>query len=136
MSADLHIHIFEGVTEKDLARFFSNVLGSKHFNKYPDLSWDDPINDKIMETPNIWVGSVSWLKAMILGDSEKYIPEPVNAIHELVGEDLPVIDDAFIDKADKAMKGENKTCYALGGAEDVLAFLREHKGKQVFTISW
>lgn len=41
MAADLHIHVMtDGVTERDLADFFSNTLGSKHFRGFGNLvSW-------------------------------------------------------------------------------------------------
>ena len=136
MAADLHIHIFEGITEKDLAGFFANTWGSKYFNLGRGSSWDDPSRRKVGNTPQIWVGEVSWLKAALFEDSESFIPDPVGAISELVGEDLPVIDDSFIVKIKEAMAIPNETGYSLANAEEIVVFLEEHKGKRVFTISW
>ena len=136
MAADLHRHIFEGITEKDLAGFFANTWGSKYFNLGRGSSWDDPSRRKVGNTPQIWVGEVSWLKAALFEDSESFIPDPVGAISELVGEDLPVIDDSFIVKIKEAMAIPNETGYSLANAEEIVVFLEEHKGKRVFTISW
>ena len=136
MAADLHIHIFEGIAEKDLSGFFANTWGSKYFNLGKGSSWDDPSRKKVGDTPSVWVGEVSWLKAALFDDSEAFIPDPVGAISELVGEDLPVIDDSFMEKVKEAMAMPNETGYSLAHAEEILAFLEEHKGKQVFTISW
>jgi len=136
MAADLHIHIFEGITEKDLAGFFANTWGSKYFNLGRGSSWDDPSRRKVGNTPQIWVGGVSCLKAALFEDSESFIPDPVGAISELVGEDLPVIDDSFIVKIKEAMAIPNETGYSLANAEEIVVFLEEHKGKRVFTISW
>jgi len=47
-----------------------------------------------------------------------------------------VIDDPFMEKVKEAMSIPNKTGYSLANAEEILAFLEEHRGKQVFTISW
>lgn len=147
MAADLHIHIFKGITEKDLAIFKSHTLGSKYFGKY-NLSWEEEqkINDKIYKTPSVWIGEVSWLKAALTDDNETFIPNAVGDITDIVGEDLPVIDDAFIEKIMEAFKQPNNTAkdggvwggegYSLANPQEVKAFLEKYKGKKVFEISW
>ncbi len=137
MAADLHIHIFEGIVEADLAKFCSNHLGSKWFNPRPGATDFGPgsVFHRVSETPNIWVGEVSWLKAALF-DDDSYVPNPVGAINDLIGEELPVLDDALIEAIGKAVDLKNETGYRLGNAEDILAFLRLHKGKKVFTVSW
>lgn len=137
MAADLHIHIFKGITEQDLADFNSNTFGSKYFNprsvfeKSKDNSYD-----KMCETPQIWIGEVSWLKAALLEDSERFVPGTVMQISELIGEDLPVLDDELIAKILAAFDTPNATGYSLAAADEVAEFLEQHKGKQVFTVSW
>jgi len=137
MAADLHIHIFEGITGDDLAMFFADSLGSKWF----DPSRCDSISTrevygKIGKTPNIWVGQVSWLKADFYGDKETYVPETIADIWNMIGENLPVIDDALIAKIAAAFDKPNKSCYKLNDKKKVLEFLKQHKGKQAFVVSW
>lgn len=139
MGADLHIHIFEGITEDDLRIFFSNHLGSKYLDLHNNLSWEDaqPAHDRVSETPNIWIGEISWLKAVVLDDAETFVPGPVAKIYELIGEDLPVLDDKLIKEILEALKIENKTSYSVEDKEDdIKSFLEKHKGKKVFTVSW
>ena len=35
---------------------------------------------------SFWIGQVSWLKAGLLGDEERYIPAPVRAISAMIGD--------------------------------------------------
>lgn len=141
MAADLHIHIYEGVEEKDMADFFSNTMGSKYFNPKPagDIrKYTDPESsyNKVSNTPNIWIGEVSWLKAGLFEDVEAFVPNTVAAISEAIGDDRPEIDDAFIEKICAAFDLENTTGYSLTTADKIRPFLEEHRGKKVFTISW
>ena len=142
MAADLHIHIYEGIEEKDMADFFSNTLGSKYFapksaghiKKYtdPESSWY-----KVSNTPNIWIGEVSWLKATIFEDgANSFVPNTVALINEVIGEELPVLTDELIAKLCAAFDLPNTTGYKLATAEKIRPFLEEHRGKKVFTISW
>lgn len=139
MSADLHLHIFEGITEEDLAAFFVNTIDSKY---WAGLStWIDGISiddayDRIVNTPQIWVGEVSWLKAAMLDNSEDFVPSAVQAINARIGEDLPVIDDDLITDIVGAFDLENITTYELASPQEIRKFLEEHKGKRIFTVSW
>lgn len=165
MAADLHIHVFEGIDEEDLRIFKRNTLGSKHFDPvnightegdyqatHPEpASWaemrkhvgqDEPQSDwdvayaRVADTPHVEVGEVSWLKAAFFEDSGKFVPDPIQAVNDLVGEDLPVIDDEFLDKLAKALQLENKTQYSLSPWRRVMSFLESNRGKRVFTVSW
>lgn len=135
MAADMHIHIFDGITEEDLKGFFCWNFGSKYF----DLSRARPedISRKMWRTPSVWVGEVSWLKAGLMLEGEKeFVPAPVGKICELIGEDLPVLDDILIKNVLEAMDLPNTTGYELNTKENVREFLLQHKGKRVFTVSW
>ncbi len=135
--ADLHIHVLEGVTEDDLRVFFSNTLGSKWFNPRPAGVSREPSWGRVAESPQVWVGEVSWLKAGVTGDDDTYVPHPVQAVHELIGEDLPVLDEALLKKLEVALKIPNQAGgYETTAAEKVVAFLKEHMGKRLFTVSW
>lgn len=139
MSADLHLHIFEGIVEDDLKVFFSNSLGSKYCNVPSRGAGNDDWNKsftKLADTPNIWIGSVSWLKAGLSGDSDTFVPSTIGKVQELIGEDLPTLDDDLIQRILDAFKLENKTSYSLQQVQCVKKFLDEHKGKKVFTVSW
>jgi len=138
MAADMHIHILEGVTEHQVKRFGSSTLGgpfcnyvsyqenSKHFN-------DD--YDAISCTPQIWVGEVSWLKAAFSDDPEAFIPDMVGFVRAEFDDGLVVIDDAMIERVEAALQAPNTTGYSVGDNE-IVEFLKEHKGKKAFTVSW
>ena len=140
MAADLHIHVLEGITENDLQIFNSNTFGSKYFDlsrMQPSSEEWDKVYDKISDAPNIWIGEVSWLKAALCDDAEQFVPDSVAMIHELIGEDLPVLNDELIAKILKAMGLKNETSYGIeDGEDDIQKFLQKHKGKKVFTVSW
>ena len=92
----------------------------------------------VSNTPNVWVGEVSWLKAALFDDAETFVPPAVQRIYEIVGEELPLIDDPFISKIEDALKSTNPTSYSVSEVEEspVIQFLRDHKGMRAFTISW
>lgn len=137
MAADLHIHVMtEDMSEDDLRVFFSNALGSKWFNPGVDKDYESPEYKRVIDSPNVWIGEVSWLKAALLEDNDTFVPDPVGNISELVGEDLPIIDDDFIIKVDAALRVPNFTDYTIAEPDKVVKFLEEHRGKRVFAISW
>jgi len=139
MSADLHIHVLEGITEREVKLSKCDSFGSKYFdlNKYNDyMKISDEIDDKLYETPNIWIGEVSWLKASIFNDKKTFVPGLIEIVSEIVGEDFPIIDNYFIEKILNSFNCDNITNYRISKKEDVREFLEKHKGKKVFTISW
>lgn len=139
MAADLHIHVIggpNGCSEEDVASFKCNNLGSKFF----DLSKKSRVGseswDRVTDSPNIWVGEVSWLKASLLDDRTSFVPGAIERISELVGEDFPTIDEPFISKVMEAFMVPNDTGYSITDAAPVKKFLEEHIGKKCFTVSW
>lgn len=145
MSADLCIHIFElPVTEDDLADFFSSHLGSKYFswqmgNKtFEEKYGGDSPYERISKSPNVWVGEVSWAKqAFVATEDGEYVPDVVAGIHDLIGEDLPTIDESFIDSVREIYdKAANHSYYRTETPKVVIDFLKSHTGKKVFTVSW
>lgn len=141
MAADLHIHVYLGLDESDLKDFLCVVPGSKYFSMLAAVKvqrsgkWEKAF-ERIGATPNVWVGEVSWLKAAVTGDADAYVPAPVRAVFDIIGEDLPVIDDALIERIRAALDIETTLPYAVAKAEDVVAFLEKYRGRQVFTVSW
>ena len=140
MAADLHIHIkTEGITEKDLANFKSNTLGSKYFNPRTiaqDTLETEASDKKVSSTPHVWIGEVSWLKAGLFEDNEAFIPSAVQKISNYIGEDLPTLTKELIDKIVGALSSKNKTGYSIADPENVRRFLEKYKGKPIYTISW
>ncbi len=143
MTADLHIHVLaEECTEEHVKADKSNVMGSKYEN--PDWNFKEKfekahkcrIAEVISNTPNIWVGEVSWLKAALFNDSKTFIPNPIGNVYDVIGEDFPIIDDALIERIKTAMSVSNQTDYAMSSVKKVIDFLKAHKGKKAFTISW
>lgn len=138
MSASLHIHVFEEgqLTEKDFKDFFYNCFGSKWFDiNHKPQNWRDKYR-RMGECPNIFIGEVSWLKAMVLDDNETFVPGIIQQINDLVGEDIPLIDDEFINKVKEAFNSGNSTQYNIADVNDVVEFLEMHQGKRTFTVSW
>lgn len=139
MSADFHIHVYKGLTKRDLELFFCNHMGSKYFNLdlYPDRETSNKLYDKMLKTPNIFIGEVSWLKAaMFEDDSETFIPSPVETINNLIGEELPRLNKKLITDILNAFNQKNITCYRVNNVEKVKEFLKNHYGERVFTITW
>jgi hypothetical protein len=87
-------------------------------------------------SPNVWVGEVSWLKAALFEDEEAFVPDAVAEVYEIIGEGLPVIDDALIEKIRTALGAQNRTGYNVTDPDPVIRFLEQHRGKPCFTISW
>lgn len=136
MAADLHIHIFEGIEEATLAAFNSNTFGSKYFApRTVGQKANDNSFEEVSRTPSIWIGSVSWLKAALLGGNE-YVPSPVEAINAMIGEDLPLLTEEMKQKILSALDIENATQYHIAEKSEVESFLNAHIGKPLFTVSW
>lgn len=146
MSADLHIHAMtDEMTIDDLKCFFSKNLGSKYFsgffsdgpcreNKLADCShWQ-----KIIKSPQIWIGEVSWLKQALMGERDgEYVPDAVQAVHDLIGEDLPVLDANLRAKILKAaIPKEPHPFYQTTKSEELPLWLKENEGRTLFTVSW
>lgn len=137
MAADLHIHVLDGVTVETVQRMMSHSYGSKYFNLRACSEVDrQHAVGLVANTPQCWVGEVSWLKAMVTGDSETFVPGPVQAVQNAIGEDLPELDEQLEQKIVDAMKLENSTDYRLALPEVVASFLRSHRGKRIFCVSW
>lgn len=150
MAADLYLHtLTDQFTATHYAIIESQTIGSIFFCadtvSIPDvkmalcqaMGYTDLIElYQIMENaPNIWIGEVSWLKAWITEDDESYIPSTVGAIQEVIDDHFPVIDDALIGRISEALSLPNKTSYRLNKPEAIMAWLAQHRGERVVTIS-
>jgi hypothetical protein len=130
MGADLYIHVMtEDMTEEDFKYFFSHVLGSKWFSLNPAYDTfrserGKLARDRVMDSPSYNVGGWSPLKAAVFED-DRFTPDPMQSVCDIIGEHLPVIDDELIIKLTEADDDER-----------LLAFLEKHRGKRVFTVSW
>ncbi len=165
MAADLHIHVRTPELTDDVMRmFFASTIGDgKWCIPFPDT--EDPETTKVLmkewwdtrdrldrqekewekthdmdlhvlfsHSPNIWIGEVSWLKAGLFEDGEKYVPSVVERVFELTNG--TIIDDKMIEDIKEAFNLPNTTSYNIANVDEVVAFLEEHRGKEVFTISW
>lgn len=93
------------------------------------------MHDRFSNTPSVWVGEVSWLKAWLFEDSS-YVPDPVAKVSELIPHNrFTLVDDALIGKVREALLLPNTTPYGTA-VDGVVEFLQQHKGEQVFTVSW
>jgi hypothetical protein len=147
MSADLELHVFEPENERAKEAYKvlnASTLNSKYFRGFRDLSSNPPnfrtkwdaASDLLSHLPSIWIGEVSWLKAALCEDSKTFIPDPVQKIIDIVGEDFVIIDDSLIAKIKEAMQTKNTTQYKITKTEAVVEFLQNNKGKCVITVSW
>lgn len=149
MSADLHIHAFPPGfedAEEHMRCFFSNHLGSRYFaplgghrcrtsaaSQLECVHWT-----AVSESDNVWIGEVSWLKAGLLND-DGYIPEPVQAVQDVIGEDLPVLDNDLLQRVLTAAGAPNERAghYSiLHSTSGVAEWLVAHVGCRLFTVSW
>mgnify|MGYP001575725768 CR=1 FL=1 len=143
MSADLHIHVIDnGVTEQDVKIILhSSSIASKYFSGFGDSPFTreqaTESLDRVATSSQIWVGEVSWLKAALLdGGSEEYIPNVVEHVQRVIGEDFPTVTEELIAALCSGFAMPNTTHYSTSAWEEIEAFLREHMGKQLFTVSW
>lgn len=144
MAADLSIHaLTEPCTEADLARFFKNTLGSKWFAPWMDgtsaYGRDDDSFSVVAHTPQVWIGEVSWLKASLSDPyDDSYVPEAVEGIHDLIGENLPVLDATMRDRILALLKEPQVRArpYSVEDPEVVAEWLDQHMGERLFTVSW
>lgn len=142
MGADLYIHAMRDVTESDLRCFFSHSLDSR----WENLTWTCPWENKdtlmchhwkaVMDSPSVWIGGVSWLKAIMLNDPS-FVPEPVQAVYDLIGERLPVLDRELGRKILEAVELPTyRSRYRVTEPSQVFGWLEEHLGERLFTVSW
>jgi hypothetical protein len=151
-----HLFLKKEFWSSEIGPGYSEVLYEGEWTKYSDflerfceeeeLPEFDDIRDVaikgldeeiVFKTENVWVGEVSWLKAALLEDSEKFIPSTVEQVDIACGAGkMRKIDDKMINDVKEAFKLENKTMYSLANADEVIEFLERNKGHQIFTISW
>lgn len=145
MAADLHIHVLtKEFTEEHFKAFKSHSIGSKYFSGFGrgdvEAEFEKKHNCSLYNlcanTPQVWVGEVSWLKAALCDDPDTFVPAPVQAVATIIGEDFPVIDDDLIAKIEYALGLDNATLYSVCKHSGVIDFLRENKGEKAFCISW
>lgn len=129
MSADLHIHTLGRVSEGELRIFRNEVPNTRE-------EWLDAYDSVYCGCPSVWVGQVSWIKAIVTGDAQSFIPGPVQAIRGIFGRNLVEITDEVISLVSAAMDDQNDTSYALNEKSKVIEFLKRNIGERAFIISW
>lgn len=137
MAADLSIHVMHEVTEEDLKVFFSNALGHK-WCEFPATKTHENYREvlhRIAATPQVWIGEVSWLKAALFEDDDKFVPDTVGTIQERIDDGVTVIDEVLIHDVITAFSLENATQYRLADVDEVVKWLKEHIGEVAFTVS-
>ena len=89
-------------------------------------------------TPCVWIGEVSFLKAALLQD-ERFIPDPVGTICEIIGDDFPVCTPLLIRRIMACLRGPRVRGYyrTVRGdrraVEKVKLWLNRHKGWRLLT---
>ena len=141
MAADFHIHVItKNFTEDDVKFLKSNTLGSKYFAGFDQRYSYEELNSilaRAENTPNIWIGEVSWLKASLSEDPSEYIPTLVEVLYDLVGEDFTTITPEFIDQVSAAFDTEEISSYYDSFEKDrLINFLNKYMGEKVFHVSW
>lgn len=89
----------------------------------------------IMALDNVWVGEVSWLKAMVFDDTKTFVPDVVGTISDIF-HDHPFITEGLIFQVEKAYSVINTTGYSIAEEDEVINFLKKNVGKRGFTVSW
>ena len=126
MAANLNIHILtEEFTEEHYIAFQSNTLGGGHFNPGYDKQFEKENNCDLFtmccDTPHVWVGEVSWLKAALF-ESDEFIPGPIAEISKTIGDNCPIINDTLIRNVKNAMTLPNTTGYSLCNGKEIISF--------------
>lgn len=140
MAADLYIHSAKNLDDDDFQCFFSTLIGSKWFNLDAgcdsQMPGDCPHWNRVIASDSVWIGEVSWLKQMFIG--EGYVPEPVQTIAAIIGEDLPVLDEQLRQRILEAIQRPNESApqYSIVDPSSVDEWLQRHMGNQLFTVSW
>lgn len=112
-----------------------HVIEEHHITNTREVKLDYD-EDAVNKTKNVWIGEVSWLKSMLFNDKSTYVPTPVQAIYNLIKEELPVLTEDLESKILDALNLPNSTGYSIAKRKDVKTFLDKHIGKKIFTISW
>lgn len=146
MSADLYIHIMgDSLTLQELEAFRQDPIDEwdgteEGFNddiKYKILA-HDKVKDKVLDNtggPSCHVGEVSWLKASAFGP-EEFVPQPVDFIYELFNPYAKITDDLIEMVNQLYDTSKNTTEYSIEEKQTILDFLKNHKEKYGYTISW
>lgn len=141
MSADLHLHVrTPECTDEVMRDFFRNVLGSSWNGGLLDImatgGFAGNAFDVICNTPDCWIGSVSWLKAAMTNDAGSHVPDPVQVISDIVGDRGTPVTPELTARVVAALEIPNETGYHVADAVTVKAWLEEHAGKPIFCVSW
>lgn len=146
MAADLHLHAMGDVTEDDLACFFSTTIGSRWFSE-PFGSHPCQLDDDyqcahwvaVADSDDVWIGEVSWLSAGLTGNLNS-VPEPVERVADLIGDDLPELTPELREKiieavaVDRLRNNGYKT--VKPGDKGLITWLNDHLDDRLFTVSW
>lgn len=143
MSADFAVHVLtDKFTAEDYKAFASNTLGSAYFDlnfsqaEY-EKAYDIDLFCSCSDTPHLYVGEVSWLKASLTGDIDEYVPDLVLHVSELFnGNELLLITDEVIEKVRSIIDSFVEHEHYSSGTEGLLEFFEKYKGSTAFTVSW
>lgn len=136
MAADLYIHVTEGLSEETEKCFFGpNLVPPPR----PTCKGYDCVHmDEVEACPSVHVGDVSWLKASLFDEVDKYVPAPVYRVSELLPSSQEITPE-LVEQIDAAFDLENKSIYKIDFGEKrkrVNTFLRRYMGRQAFVASW
>jgi hypothetical protein len=90
--------------------------------------------DVLRGAAGVWIGRMSWTKASVDGEVDRYVPQLVQEVTELFqGRRLVMIDDKLIALIDQCFyKAVPHEYYTTAEREEVIGFLKQHKGKRAF----
>lgn len=136
MAAELRLHErTEDITEEVLRAFFSNTLGSPYFGSRSSMDDMEAMNI-IAEAPSVTVGAVSNLKSAVSGDRDKYVPGPAQKINQEIGSEPVEVNDELMESLCEAPWVDNDSIYDDPDVGEVLTWLDERRGEEVFAVSW
>jgi hypothetical protein len=153
MAADLIVLVdpHKRVTDEVMRAARCNVMGSRYFNmegdhcvipigqhlKVPGTNYThDEAFWTLYHRDNIevWLGEVSFLKAMLFGDNETYVPGPIERLSELLdGDEIYVLTPELLEEIVAALELPNTTNYNVARPEEVRAQLTPHLGQNIFS---
>ena len=144
MSATLAIHSMAGLDDVAL-----NCFRDDGPRATCTLRPDDPPGDRFWHcethwnavalSSNVQVGDVSWLKAALLEKSDRYVPDTIGTVEELLSGPVVMTQD-LVRQVDTAFELPNNSTYPIHpGVRDVVRSFLEgcaERGERVFTVSW
>lgn len=97
--------------------------------------WNN-LYQKFGDTPQFDVGEVSFLKASLFDDGDRYIPSLVGVCCEVIDDGCIITDEVIEQIRAGMMDNPNTTTYSTCEVDKLAEWLKKYMGEYVFSIAW